>query len=164
MEDKIIIRKIKKSEITLLDHFLYEAIFIPEGEEKPTREIIKLPELSRYIKDFRKATDLCFVAECNGRLVGAIWTRVFTESEKGFGYVDSKTPELSISVNEKYRKNGIGAKLLTEMMDALKQHDYKQVSLSVDTLNYAYPWYRKSGFETVETVGESVTLIKRLNE
>ena len=33
-----IIRPIKKAEIKLLDDFLYEAIFIREGEEKPLKE------------------------------------------------------------------------------------------------------------------------------
>jgi hypothetical protein len=38
--DNINIREIRKDEYKLLDNFLYEAIFIPKGEEKPPREII----------------------------------------------------------------------------------------------------------------------------
>ena len=33
------IRKIKQSEYALLDDFLYEAIFIPEGVEPPPKSI-----------------------------------------------------------------------------------------------------------------------------
>ena len=39
------IREIKSNEYALLDDFLYEAIFIPEGVEAPPREIIHAPEL-----------------------------------------------------------------------------------------------------------------------
>jgi hypothetical protein len=48
------IRKIKESEYKLLEDFLYEAIFIPEGEEPPPRNIINLPELQVYFIDFGK--------------------------------------------------------------------------------------------------------------
>ena len=47
-----IIRKLEKEEVKVLDTFLYEAIFIPEGAEAPSRDIINLPELQVYIKDF----------------------------------------------------------------------------------------------------------------
>lgn len=35
-----IIRKLKKEEVKVLDTFLYEAIFIPEGAAAPSRDII----------------------------------------------------------------------------------------------------------------------------
>lgn len=164
MDLRIKTREIEKAEISHLDNFLYEAIFIPEGEEKPDRDIIKIPELSCYTKDFGKDTDLCIVAESQGNLIGAIWTRIFTETEKGFGYVDSKTPELSISVIENYRQHGIGTKLLKAMIDKLTQLDYEQVSLSVDKLNYALKLYKKFGFEIVKSDEKSETLIRRLKK
>lgn len=162
MNLRINIREIKISEIRLLDNFLYDAIFIPKGQKKPDKEIIKLPELSRYIKDFGREADLCLVAEVNGVLIGAIWTRIFPETEKGYGYVDSRTPELSMSVNKNYRKQGIGTKLLKSMIEKLIQLDYAQVSLSVDKLNYAYKLYQKFGFTTIVSDDESVTMLKRL--
>ena len=39
-----IIREIQKQEYPLLNHFLYEAIFIPEGVEPPPKTIIASPE------------------------------------------------------------------------------------------------------------------------
>ncbi len=164
MDLRVKIREIENSEISLLDNFLYDAIYIPEGMGKPGKEIIKQPELSRYIKDFGKATDLCLVAESDGCLIGAIWTRIFTETEKGYGYLDSRTPELSMSVSENYRQMGIGTLLLEAMIDRLIQHGYEQVSLSVDKLNYAFKMYQKSGFETVHSDEESVTMIKKLKK
>ena len=39
------IRKIKEVEYKLLDDFIYEAIFIPEGTAPPPKSIINQPEL-----------------------------------------------------------------------------------------------------------------------
>lgn len=156
------IREIEPWEIPLLDDLLYDAIFIPEGQERPSIEIIQLPTLSRYVKDFGKESDLCLVAELQGKLIGAIWTRVFSETEKGFGYVDSATPELSMSVREEYRQQGIGRKLMEDMLSKLKGLGYRQVSLSVDKLNFASLWYPKFGFEEVVGDEHSVVMVKRL--
>lgn len=162
MENKITIRKINSKEIPRLEQFLFDAIFIPEGYEKPDRSIIKIPELNTYIKDFGKKTDICFVAELKGALIGAIWARIFPVTEKGFGFIDSQTPELSMSVNENYRKQGIGTNLLMKMIDRLKQLHYKQVSLSVDKLNYAFKMYQGFGFEEVKSDEKSATMVKKL--
>ena len=37
------IRKIREDEYTLLNDFIYEAIFIPEGVEPPPKSIINQP-------------------------------------------------------------------------------------------------------------------------
>lgn len=164
MDLMINIREIEKTEIFQLDKFLYEAIFIPEGQKKPDTEIIQIPELFCYIKDFGKDSDLCLVAEYLGDLIGAVWIRIYTESEKGFGYVDSKTPELAMSVLERYRKQGIGTRLLTNMIERLIQIGYEQVSLSVDLENYALKLYRKFGFVIVQSDNKSATMIKQLKQ
>lgn len=162
MDSEIIIRTIDKSELCHLENFLYEAMFIRERQEKLDKAAIHLPELSRYIKDFGQVEDLCLVAVWHGKLIGAIWTRIFSESEKGFGYVDSITPELSMSVLQAYRHQGIGTRLLEAMIDKLAQHNFEQVSLSVDKINYALKLYQKIGFEVVESDEKSATMIKRL--
>lgn len=84
------------------------------------------------------------------------------EIEKGFDYVDSKTPELSMSVNINYRQQGVGTILLKAMIDKLIKLDYKQVSFSVDKENYALKLYQKFGFKVVKSDEKSATLIKEL--
>ena len=164
MDLKVDIRELKNDEISHLDNFLYDAIFIPEGQKKPDKEIIKLPELSGYIKDFGKDTDHCLVAELNGELIGAIWIRIFSEDEKGFGFIDSKTPELSMSVVENYRKKGIGTKMLKALLNKFTLLEYDQASLSVDKQNFAMRLYQNFGFETVNSDEKSATLIKRFKK
>ena len=52
-----IIREIEQPEYPLLDDFLYEAIFIPDGVQPPEKDIIHLPELQVYVADFGKQKD-----------------------------------------------------------------------------------------------------------
>ena len=40
-----VIRELKQREVKILDTFLYEAIFIPEGIEAPPKDILKHPDL-----------------------------------------------------------------------------------------------------------------------
>lgn len=158
----VLIREIKSAEIKLLAQFLYDAVFIPEGVERPSKDIIQLPQIAVYIHNFGKKTDLCLVAEYNSEVIGVIWTRLFPEAEKGYGFVDENTPELCMSVAEQYRGKGIGSALLNAIIALLREKGYLQVSLSVDILNYAYRLYKKFGFEDIYFEGESVTMLKKL--
>jgi ribosomal protein S18 acetylase RimI-like enzyme len=162
MNDSIVIRPITDSEISFLDKMLYNAIFVPPGNARLPDNIIDHPEISKYIKDFGREGDLCFVAQINGELVGAIWTRLFNETNKAYGFVDSKTPELAMAVHEQFRKKGIGTTLLNTMIRSLSDKGYRQISLSVDIINYAYDLYKKNGFIDYKLVGESMTMIKKL--
>jgi hypothetical protein len=73
-----LIREIDKSEYCLLNDFLYEAIFIPEGVTPPERDITYLPELQVYVDDFgKKDSDIGLVAEVDHKIVGAAWARLW---------------------------------------------------------------------------------------
>jgi GNAT superfamily N-acetyltransferase len=153
---KVIIRDIKISEFPFLEDMLYQAIFVPNGAIKPDKNIIFIPELHPYISDFGKKTDIGLVAEIEGKLVGAIWTRFF----KGYGFIDDMTPELSMAIDTDFRSKGIGAKLLYAIFLRLQKLNYIQVSLSVDKRNFAYNLYLKRGFEDHKVQDNSVLMVK----
>lgn len=151
------IREIRENEYSVLSDFLYEAIFIPEGMEKPPKSIIKQPELQVYIADFGKADDWCLVAEIKEKIVGAVWVRIMND----YGHIDDETPSFAISLYEEYRNFGIGTALMKAMLQFLREKGYKQTSLSVQKANYAVNMYRKAGFEVVgENKEEYVMLCK----
>jgi GNAT superfamily N-acetyltransferase len=152
----LIIRAIKTHEIPFLEQMLYNAIFIPEDTIKPDRNIIFTPELYPYISDFGKENDIGLIAEIDGKLIGAIWTRFF----KGYGFIDEKTPELSMAIDIDFRHKGIGSKLLDSMLLELQKLNYQQVSLSVDKRNFAYKLYQKRGFQDHKVLGNSVLMLK----
>lgn len=154
----MIIRKIKDNEIDLLKDFLFEAIFIPDGVEIPQKNIINNPELKLYYDNFGQSKDdNCLVAEIDGKIVGAVWTRIMND----YGHIDDLTPSLAISLYKGYRRQGIGTRLMLEMIKLLKDIGYKNISLSVQKLNYAYKMYLNVGFSIVnETKDEYIMICK----
>ena len=140
------IRKMTVSEYPMLNDFLYEAIFIPDGIEPPPRNIITSPELQIYVDRFGELKDdFALVAEVEKKVVGAVWVRIMND----YGHIDDKTPSLAISLYKDYRVQGIGTDMMKEMLSLLKAHGYKRVSLSVQKTNYAVEMYRKIGFDIV---------------
>ncbi len=141
------IRRLRDNERELLKDFLYEAIFIPEGMQPPERTIIELPELVIYYENFGNSpADNCFVAEENGKVVGAVWTRIMND----YGHVDDDTPSFAISLYKEYRGRGIGTELMRRMLGLLKEQGYKKASLAVQKANYAVRMYEAVGFRTVD--------------
>lgn len=158
----LIIRQILPDEIYFLEDMLYQAIFIPEGVRNLPKEIIYNPELYCYISDFGREGDICFVAESEGELIGAAWSRLFNANSKGYGWINENTPEISMAVVEKYRNLGVGYQLLKALTDEMKSQGFESVSLSVDLANYAYPFYKKFGFIDYELTESSSLMIKNL--
>lgn len=133
-------------EYPLLNDFLYEALFIPDGIAPPPKNIIASPELQIYIKHFGLLEDdFALVAEVNKKNVGARWVRIIND----YGHIDDETPSLAISLYNEYRGQRIGTNMIKEMLSLLKAHGYKRVSLSVQKANYAVGMYRKIGFDII---------------
>ena len=151
-----IIREMGESEYAVLDDFLYEAIFIPEGVSSPSREIIYQPELQVYVDGFgTKDGDYAFVADLNGKIVGAVWTRIMND----YGHIDNDTPSFAISLYKEYRNKGIGTALMKTMLNRLKKAGYRKASLAVQKENYAVKMYKNVGFTVVdENVTEYIML------
>lgn len=155
----VTIRKIQKQEYPLLDNFLYEAIFVPEGIEPPSKTIIASPELQVYVEHFGESKDdWGLVAEIDGKIVGAVWVRIMND----YGHIDDETPSLSISLYKEYRGFGIGTTMIKEILTLLKSHGYSQVSLSVQKANYAAKMYLKTGFEIVRENEEDYIMMCHL--
>lgn len=153
------VREIKEEEYALLEDFLYEAVFVPEGTPAPPRSVVSLPELRVYVDGFgSRKDDTGMVAEVDGAVVGAIWARVMND----YGHIDGETPSLAVSLYKEYRGHGIGAALLRAMLDLLKRKGYGLVSLSVQKANYALKMYEKAGFEVVDENEEEYIMLRRL--
>ncbi len=112
------LRKLRADETELLKEFLYEAIFVPDGEPPPDRSVICQPELAVYYENFGSGrADNCIVADDGGRVVGAVWSRIMND----YGHLDDETPSLAISLYKDYRGRGIGTKLMRQMLSILKE-------------------------------------------
>ena len=148
-----------EGEDSLLEDFLYEAIYVPDGMSAPPKSIINQPELQIYLTDFgKKKDDIGLVAEVDKKAVGAVWVRIMND----YGHIDNDTPSFAISLYKDYRGLGIGTALMKEMLRILKDRGYKQASLAVQKANYAVKMYQKTGFEIVDESGEEYIMLCRL--
>jgi len=152
------IREIRKNEYPILSDFLYEAIFIPEGMNKPQKSIIEQPELQVYIENFGRKDDWCLVAEIKEKIAGAVWVRIIND----YGHIDDETPSFAISLYKEYRNLGIGTALMETMLQFLRKKGYKKTSLSVQKSNYAVNMYKKAGFRVIDENEEEYIMICKL--
>lgn len=74
-----------------------------------------------------------------------------------------------LSINKKYRKQGIGSALLTQFLKEMSLQNIRQVELEVRINNdAAIKFYKKHGFDIMETVssfyqtGEDAYIMKRV--
>lgn len=156
------IRPLAAPDEPFLWEMLYQAIYIPEGEQPLSRDVIYLPELARYVRDWGHIGDcpsdrgFCSIDTVSHRPVGAVWLRLLTGEDRGYGYIDDNTPELSIAVLPEYRGLGIGTQLLAELLRS--DSERSPISLSVSVDNPARRLYERFGFEIVNKSAGSLTM------
>ncbi|MFN7944225.1 MAG: N-acetyltransferase [Blastocatellia bacterium] len=155
------IRPLAQADEPFLWQMLYQAIYVPPGADPVPPEIVNEPEIARYVQHWGRDGDEGFVAidEMTRQAFGAAWMRLFTAADKGYGYVDDQTPELSIALFSKYRNLGIGAELLRRLIEAARER-WPGLSLSVSAENPAIRLYERLGFEVVSESGSSLTMRK----
>ena len=153
------IREMEKDEYPLLKNFLYEAIYIPEGEKIADKSIVNLSELQIYYKDFGSfKDDIALAADVKDKVIGAAWVRIMDD----YGHIDNETPSLAMSLFKEYRNLGIGTVLLNELLSELKIRGYLKVSLSVQKDNYAQKMYKKAGFKVIKENEEEYIMLAEL--
>ncbi|MEG5174518.1 GNAT family N-acetyltransferase [Microcoleus sp. B3-D7] len=145
------IRSLTQEDEPFLWKMLYEAAHMAEEGESRVQGVVNHPLIAKYVKNWGRANDLGFAAiELNGsQPVGAAWLRLFTEDDKGFGWVDDTIPELAIAVLPEYTNQGVGTQLLDRLLSAAKV-SYRSVSLSVRSSNRALSLYERSGFKVID--------------
>ena len=152
-----IIRQIRPDEYSLLQEFVYQAIYIPEGMKPPPRSVVDLPELQVYIAGFgTQPSDYCLVAEITGTVVGAAWSRIMQD----YGHIDDRTPSLAISLLPEYRGLGIGTQLLRSLLLLLQGNGYLRLSLSVQKDNPALRLYERAGFQILAEKGTEYLMLR----
>ena len=156
-----IIRQIRPEEYSLLQEFLYQAIYIPEGTKPPPRSVVDLPELQVYVAGFgTQPGDYCLVAEIAGTVVGAAWSRIMQD----YGHIDDRTPSLAISLLPEYRGLGIGAQLLRSLLLLLQENGYLRLSLSVQKDNPALRLYERAGFRILAGKGTEYLMLRDITQ
>jgi GNAT superfamily N-acetyltransferase len=133
----------------MLTHAYYWRWGRPEAEDIPA---------SRYVDAWGRPGDTAVIALDGGFPVGAAWYRLFSEDAPGYGFVDERTPELTIAVVPGKRGKGLGEELLRALLDKAREAGHRSLSLSVERANPARKLYERFGFREVEVRGDTVVM------
>jgi GNAT superfamily N-acetyltransferase len=157
------IRPATQDDAEFLKTMLYEAArWNPDWPREPMEEVLDEPIIRRYHEGWGRPGDGGVIAELDGVPVGAVWYRQFTEDEPGYGFVDEKTPELSVAVQPLHRRKGIGHALLHSAMVQAREDGFQALSLSVAVHNRSRMMYQRAGFHRVSEDGDHWTMVANL--
>ncbi len=149
-----------KEDEDFLWEMLYQAIFIPEGQPRPSKDILNEPNIAQSLKGWGRKGDLSLISTTSDQTpMGAVWVRLFDDTNKTYGYIDEKTPLLGMALLPNYRGKGIGTALLGKILTVIKEAGFSRVSLSVDPNNPALHLYQKFGFKKVGVDGSSWNMV-----
>jgi ribosomal protein S18 acetylase RimI-like enzyme len=135
------------------------AVWRPSKSTPTGDQVLADSRYAMYLAGWPRRGDYGLVAEQNG-LVGAAWYRTYTEAIHGYGFVAEDIPEASIAVIASRRREGIGRRLLVELIRASAAEGHKALSLSVNHENPARDLYESVGFVEVERRESASTMIR----
>ncbi len=152
------LRRADAHDLPFLTRMLAEAAYWRSGGPPPDVDVLDLPDVARYLQGWPLPGDVGVVAE-EAAPFGAAWLRFLPEDEPGYGFVDARTPELTIGVVAACRGRGVGRRLLLGLLDAAREEGVERVSLSVEPDNPAMRLYERVGFVPVGVNGGAVTML-----
>ncbi|MEM1427556.1 MAG: GNAT family N-acetyltransferase, partial [Cyanobacteria bacterium P01_H01_bin.130] len=73
------IRRLQTQDEPFLWEMLYQALYLPEGAAPLPRQVLRSPELARYVENWGRQGDVGFLASmAEGIPIGAVWLRLPT--------------------------------------------------------------------------------------
>jgi ribosomal protein S18 acetylase RimI-like enzyme len=158
--DDVRIRPARAEDFDFLATMLGEsAVWRPDKPTPTGDQVLADPRYAQYLAGWPRPGDHGLVAH-DGGPVGAAWYRTFTEAVHGHGFVGEDVPELAIAVIASRRREGIGRRLLVDLVRASVARGHRAVSLSVAEANPARRLYASLGFVDVAKVGRTWTMLR----
>jgi GNAT superfamily N-acetyltransferase len=105
------IRPLTHQDEPILWEILYYGLSSAGKNQPPSRDVVRRPEISRYVEGWGRGGDTGFVAhdKKDRALLGAAWLRRPTDRSDAL-------PELALAVKPEHRRHGIGTALLTQLV------------------------------------------------
>jgi GNAT superfamily N-acetyltransferase len=143
------LRPVELRDVRFLRDMLRHAYYwrIDEDRERP---------VYRYVQNWGRPGDAGVIALAGPHPAGAAWYRLFDERQPGFGFVDERTPELTLAVVPSRRGHGMGREMLTALLDRARADGYDAVSLSATREQTSF--YEQFGFVPVGETPYAVTM------
>jgi GNAT superfamily N-acetyltransferase len=164
MNGRLVLREAAPDDRPFLEAMLVEAVNWDARRVRLDREaILREPQLAHYTEGWKRPGDLGILAELLGKPVGAAWLRVFGVDDPGYGFIDGRTPEMSIGVVEERRGQGVGGALLEALAVPARRAGHAALCLSVATFNPAVALYERHGFVPVARSPVAMTMRRDLS-
>lgn len=145
-----VIRPLTPQDEPILWEMLYHGLSSSAKNKPFSREMVRRPEVSRYVDAWGRAGDTGFIAhDKNGELLGAVWLRRPTDESHA-------SPELALAVKPEHRKHGIGTALLTQLVRA--NPEQSAISISFVAGKPVLRLYERFGFKVVEERLDAVVM------
>ena len=146
-----VIRQLTRQDEPMLWEILYYGLSSSGKSGPPSRDVVRRPEISRYVEGWGRAGDTGFVAhdKKNHGLLGAAWLRQP-------GDKPDASPELALAVKPEHRRHGIGTALLTQLVRA--NPDHSTISISFVAGKPVLRLYERFGFKVVEQRQDAVVM------
>jgi len=157
---------LRSSEQKIAIDMLHYAYRLDETDKK----VQDFPQLDIYCRFYGLSSkDLGLYALGEHKIAGGAWIRLLKEDDKANGYIDEKTPILTIGVKPEFRGMGIGSAMLEQLFleaGAL----FERMSVSVLDNEKSIGFFKKHGFVEVENSLEHspidgakvITMVKEL--
>jgi len=129
-------------------HWLHVALWDPPPAALRPIEVLQDPNVRIYAEEWGKPSDVGVVAQVDGVDAGACWVRLLP-ADVGLAYVDERTPQLGISLDEPFQHRGFGAPLMMAALAAVRHHGYARAALTVHPENPAIRMYERCGFHKI---------------
>jgi ribosomal protein S18 acetylase RimI-like enzyme len=146
-----VIRPLTRQDEPILWEMLRHGLSSPGGAEVSSREMVRRPEISRYVEGWGRSGDTGFVAhdKKNAALLGAVWLRKPRDKSDA-------CPELALAVKVEHRRHGIGAALLTQLVRA--NPGQSAISISFVAGKPVLRLYERFGFKVVAERSDAVVM------
>jgi ribosomal protein S18 acetylase RimI-like enzyme len=145
------IRPLTVDDEPILWEMLYCGLSSAGNHEQLSRDVVRRPEIARYVEGWGRVGDIGFVAhdKKNHALLGAAWLRRQPDQSDA-------SPELALAVKPEHRRRGIGTALLTQLVRA--NPDYSTISVSFVAGKPVLRLYERFGFKVAEQRPDAVVM------
>ncbi len=132
-----VIRQLTCQDEPILWEMLYYGLSSAGKSEPPSRDVVRRPEISRYVEGWGRVGDTGFVAhdKKNQALLGAAWLRRSSDKSEA-------SPELALAVKPELRANP----------------DHSTISVSFVAGKPVLRLYERFGFKVVEQRPDAVVM------
>ena len=157
------LRAATQADFPFLVDILLQAFNWSDDRAFSRNQILDMPEINHYVMGWKRESDFGTIAATeDGQPYGAVWARLLSADDPGYGFVSDEIPELTMGVLPGHRGSGAGTALMIAVADQAKELGFEALSLSVEDHNPASRLYRRAGYRKVDRNGDSDTMLLRL--